>query len=165
MVGRWRSRRTDSNGKHLVLYTDGAIRPDATGLGVVLRDETRRVLDWRSRRLPRTMTCNQAEYEAVILGLEMAYTLRPERMEMRSDSQVVVNQMLGLFAVRNPALRRLHTRARAAVAALDEVKLVHVRRRRNRLADALASEAADGEWETGGHGTEEQGSRGDKEIK
>ncbi len=137
-------RRTGSNEKRLVLYTDGAIRPDATGLGVVVRDETGQVLDWRSRRLPRAMTCNEAEYEAVLLGLEMVRALRPLEVEVRTDSQVVANQMLGLFAVRSANLRRLHARAREAAAALGAVKFVHVPRLRNRLADALAGEAADG---------------------
>jgi len=131
----------------LLLYVDGAIRPNATGLGVVVRERTGRVLTWRSKRLPRAMTCNQAEYEALILGLEVARTLKLDRVEVRSDSQVVVNQMLGRFSVRKRALRHLHARASAAVALLEDVDLVHVPRERNRLADALANEAADGEWE------------------
>jgi len=92
------------------------------------------------------MTCNEAEYEALLFGLETVSALRAEQVEVRLDSQVVVNQMLGLFGVRNSALRRLHARARAAVAALGAVEFVHVPRLRNRLADALANEAADGQW-------------------
>ncbi len=95
------------------------------------------------------MTCNEAEYEALIFGLETVRALHPERLEVRMDSQVVVNQMLGLFAVRDAALRRLNARARAAVASLGAVEFVHVGRPRNRLADALANEAADGEWGMG----------------
>lgn len=158
-------RRTGSNEKRLVLYTDGAIRPNATGLGVVVRDRRGQVVTWRSKRLPQAMTCNEAEYEAVLLGLEMVRALRPLEVEVRTDSQVVANQMLGLFAVRSANLRRLHARAREAAAALGAVKFVHVPRLRNRLADALAGEAADGEWETGGQGTEEQGSRGGEETR
>jgi ribonuclease HI len=131
----------------LLLYVDGAIRPNATGLGVVVRERTGQVVAWRSERLPRAMTCNQAEYEALILGLEVARTLRLDCVEVRSDSQIVVNQMLGRFSVRKQALRRLHAQASAVATALDDVDLVHVPRERNRLADALANEAADGEWE------------------
>jgi ribonuclease HI len=131
----------------LLLYVDGAIRPNATGLGVVVRERTGQVVAWRSERLPRAMTCNQAEYEALILGLEVARTLRLDCVEVRSDSQIVVNQMLGRFSVRKQALRRLHGQASAVATALDDVDLVHVPRERNRLADALANEAADGEWE------------------
>ena len=140
-------RLLGGNGRRLILYVDGAIRPNATGLGVVVRDPTGRVLSWRSKRLARAMTCNQAEYEALILGLEVAQGLNGERIEVRSDSQVVVNQMRGRFSVRKRALKLLHARASAAVAELREVKLVHVPREHNRLADALANEAADGEWE------------------
>jgi ribonuclease HI len=149
MISRWKARGKDRNGRRLILYTDGAIRPGATGLGVVIRDETGRVLDWRSKRLPQEMTCNQAEYEALILGLETVHTLRPKHVEVRTDSQVVVNQMRGEFSVHSPALRCLHARARAAVATLDAVEWVHVPRLRNRLADALANEAADGDGVTG----------------
>jgi ribonuclease HI len=131
----------------LLLYVDGAIRPNATGLGVVVRERTGQVVAWRSERLPRAMTCNQAEYEALILGLEVARTLRLDCVEVRSDSQIVVNQMLGRFSVRKQALRRLHAQASAVATAFDDVDLVHVPRERNRLADALANEAADGEWE------------------
>ena len=134
----------------MILWTDGAIRPGSTGLGVVVRDGAGRVVAWRSKRLPQPMTCNEAEYEALLFGLETVDALRPAEVEVRMDSQVVVNQMLGLFAVRNAVLRRLHAQARAAVAALGTVAFVHVPRLRNRLADALANEAADGEW--GGDG-------------
>ncbi|HET91037.1 MAG TPA: ribonuclease HI family protein [Chloroflexi bacterium] len=145
MAKQWGSRRGDNNGRRLILYTDGAIRPNATGLAAVVRDRKGRVVTWRSKRLPQAMTCNEAEYEAVLLGLEMVRALRPLRVEVRTDSQVVVNQMLGLFAVRSAHLRRLHAQAREAVAALGAVEFVHVPRLRNRLADALANEAAD-EW-------------------
>jgi ribonuclease HI len=138
-----------ANGRRrLILYADGAIRDDATGLGVVVRDGAGRVLTWRSQRLAQKMTCNEAEYEALILGLETVRSLQPERVEVQLDSQVVVNQMRGLFAVRKESLRRLNAQARAAVAALDVrldgVEFVHVRRRYNRLADALANEAVEG---------------------
>jgi ribonuclease HI len=128
----------------LILWVDGAIRPGVTGLGVVVRDQKGRVVTWRSKALAQTMTCNEAEYEALLFGLETVQGMRPAQVEVRTDSQVVANQMMGLFAVRNRSLRRLHARARAIVAALGTVEIVHVPRLRNRLADALANEAAEG---------------------
>jgi ribonuclease HI len=92
------------------------------------------------------MKCNEAEYQALLFGLQVVRELQPAQVEVRMDSLVVVNQMLGWFAVRSPKLRQLHAQARAAVAALGQVDFVHVPRLRNRLADALANEAADGEW-------------------
>jgi len=142
-----RSKRGGDGHARLILHTDGAIRPGWTGLGVVVRDGTGQVVAWRSERVAREMTCNEAEYEALLLGLETARALEPDQVEVRMDSQVVVNQMRGLFSVRKASLRRLHARARAAVAALGAVGFVHVPRRRNRLADALANEAVEGEGE------------------
>jgi ribonuclease HI len=140
-----RKTRPSANGYgQLVLCADGALRPGATGLGVVVRDGEGRAIVWRSKRLPQEMTCNEAEYQALLFGLETVRPLQPRRVEVRMDSQIVVNQMLGLFAVRNASLRQLHAQARALVAALEQVEFVHVPRLRNRLADALANEAADG---------------------
>jgi ribonuclease HI len=145
MVSRWqRSRKDGAGGGRLILWVDGAIRPGVTGLGVVVRDQKGRVVTWQSKALSQTMTCNEAEYEALLFGLETVQDMRPAQVEVRTDSQVVANQMLGLFAVRNSSLRRLHARARAIVAALGTVEIVHVPRLRNRLADALANEAAEG---------------------
>ncbi|RLC71521.1 MAG: hypothetical protein DRI52_05070 [Chloroflexi bacterium] len=132
-------------GRKLIVYTDGAIRERATGLGVVIRDGQGQVLAWRSKRLPRAMTCNEAEYEALILGLEVVHTFRPREVCFRLDSLVVVNQMRGVFAVRDAALRQLNARARKLVAHLPKVVFSHVGRRHNRLADALAQEAVESE--------------------
>ena len=132
-------------GRKLIVYTDGAIRERATGLGVVIRDGQGQVLAWRSKRLPRAMTCNEAEYEALILGLETVHTFRPREVCFRLDSLVVVNQMRGVFAVRDAALRQLNARARKLVAHLPKVVFSHVGRRHNRLADALAQEAVESE--------------------
>jgi ribonuclease HI len=137
--------------KAVVLYVDGAIRPGATGLGIVISDGAGKVIAWHSRRLSQAMSCNEAEYEALLFGLEVVREMRPERIEVRSDSSIVVNQMMGLFRVRSTSLRRLHARARAATAALGQVVFVHVPRLRNRLADALANDAAEGRaWEAVG---------------
>ncbi len=141
-------KRNKHGYERLILCTDGALRPGVTGLGIVVRDGMGQVVVWRGKRLPQAMTCNEAEYAALIFGLETVRALKPEQIQVRMDSQVVVNQMRGLFAVRNARLRRLHTQARALVATLDldldRVEFVYVPRLRNRLADALANEAADG---------------------
>jgi len=87
-----RKRGGNSRGR-LILYADGAIRPGSTGLGAVVRDGAGRVVTWRSKRLPQAMTCNEAEYEALLFGLETVCALRPGHVGVRMDSQVVVNQM------------------------------------------------------------------------
>ncbi len=139
-----RSRRVRSH--KLIIHADGAIRddPPATGIGVVIRNGQGQVLDWISEATKGRVTCNEAEYAALIRALEAAQAYRPSEVHFYLDSQIVVNQMRGRFAVRSPALRRLNTQARRLAQRFRQVTYTHVPRKRNRLADALANEAVEG---------------------
>lgn len=130
----------------LIVYADGAIRSDpaASGLGVIIKNERGEVLRWLSKTIGK-LTCNEAEYAALIFALEEVRKYRPREVEFHLDNQVVVNQMKGLFRVRSPALKRLHAQASRLARTIPRVTFVHVRRRRNRLADALANEAVEEE--------------------
>jgi len=114
----------------------------ASGIAVIVRSRQGQILDAASCFL-EGMTNNEAEYEAVILGLELAClkALVPARVVLLTDSQIVVGQVRGRFAVRDPKLAPRHARAVHLLADLPGAALVHVPRERNRLADALAAEA------------------------
>lgn len=55
----------------LVAYMDASVQPKATGLGVAIKDERGKLIAWRNKGAP-AMTCNQAEYAALIFALERA---------------------------------------------------------------------------------------------
>jgi ribonuclease HI len=131
--------------RKLIIHTDGAIRdnPPVTGVGVVIRDGQGRVLDWISEATEGRLTCNEAEYAALIRALKAAEAYRPREVHLHLDSLIVVNQMRGRFAVRSPALQRLNAQARRLARRFRQVTFTHVRRKRNRLADALANEAVE----------------------
>ena len=135
MFGRRRRGR-------VIVQFDGAIGTGnrASGLGVVVRDEAGRVRQVWSKR-SRPATCNEAEYAALIYALELLYRDPPREVHFFSDSEIVVNQMRGRFAVRSPALKRLHRRACALLRAFPHVTFTHIPRQWNCLADALACEA------------------------
>lgn len=128
-------------------YSDGAIDAlgRATGAAVVVRDERGHIVDTASRRLAG-MTNNEAEYEALILALELALARREPAgaVTFLVDSQIVVGQVAGAFAVRDPRLAERHTRVMRLLAQLPEATLAFVPRTRNRVADALAQEALHG---------------------
>ncbi len=128
------------------VYTDGAIRPEAgiSGLAAVVRDENGQVLTLWHRRAGK-MTCNEAEYAAVSLALESLKSMKPQNIHIYSDSQVVVQQMQGMAVTRAPALKQAQLRLRALVNEYERVEFHHIPRERNRLADALANEAVDGQ--------------------
>jgi ribonuclease HI len=128
----------------LIVYTDGAARgnPGPAGAGVCILDGKGGVVAERSRYLGET-TNNVAEYEALVMGLEEARKLGGAHVEVRSDSELVVRQMRGVYRVRNPALQRLHARVCTLEEAFERVTYIHVRRERNRDADRLANDAID----------------------
>jgi ribonuclease HI len=130
-----------------VVHTDGAIRLEQgrSGLAAIVRDEKGNILHWWGRRDAR-MTCNEAEYAAAIMALEQIHTLRnpPRMLKVYSDSQVLVHQMSGIATARAPALRQAQMRLRGLIVNFEKVTFHHIPREKNRLADALANDAADG---------------------
>jgi ribonuclease HI len=128
------------------VFTDGAIRPElgTSGLAAIVRDEKGQILTWFSTQ-SGAMTCNEAEYAAVQFALESVRALHPQEIHIFSDSLVVVHQMSGLATARAPALKQAQLRVRGLVAQFRKVQFHHIPREKNRLADALANEAADGE--------------------
>ena len=130
--------------KILRLYTDGAARgnPGPAGLGVVIEDDQGMRLRGVCRYLGRA-TNNQAEYQAVIEGLQAVVPWTPDRLELFLDSQLVVEQLAGRYRVKNPDLKPLHRRARELIDGFPELVISHVERSKNRGADALANRAID----------------------
>ncbi|MGH9433847.1 MAG: ribonuclease HI family protein [Terriglobia bacterium] len=123
---------------------DGASRgnPGPASYGVVVRNGQGERLAGLSGRLGRT-TNNFAEYQALIAALEYALKNGHGRVEIRSDSELLVNQMAGSYKVKSSALRPLHDRARQLARQLERFHIRHVPREENRDADRLANQALD----------------------
>ncbi len=124
-------------------FADGAIAPTRAGAGAILLDEDGHVLALANRLLPR-MTNNEAEYAGLVLLLELAAPYKNALIDIRLDSEVVVNQMIGRFAVNSAALKVWHRRACLLTHAFPGLTFQHIERGENRLADALAAEALAG---------------------
>jgi ribonuclease HI len=122
-----------------VAFVDASVQPGRSAVGMVLRGRSGELLGWAAQEMP-AMTNNEAEYAALIFGLEQAHRLQVRRLRLYSDSRVVVEQMRGEIDVRNGALRRWHQRAQRAARALESVVYVYVPREWNVLADALAED-------------------------
>ncbi|MFL6061263.1 MAG: bifunctional RNase H/acid phosphatase [Marmoricola sp.] len=128
----------------VVVQADGASRgnPGQASYGAVLLDAaTGAVLAEAAERLGVT-TNNVAEYSGLIAGLELAAEHAPgARVEVRMDSQLVVEQMAGRWKVKHPAMVPLHTRA--SELAPPGTRWTWVPRGENGHADRLANEALD----------------------
>lgn len=137
-------RGTVRTPRSVIVYTDGAARgnPGPAGAGVCIRDREGITLLERARYLGEA-TNNVAEYMALVIGLEEALELGASEVEVRSDSELVVRQMLGEYRVRNQRLRELHERAHGLARRFEHVAYVHLRREKNLDADRLANLAID----------------------
>ena len=126
------------------LYCDGASRgnPGPSGAGVVLLDDKGEQIFELSRYLDNG-TNNEAEYRALVRGLEAAADLGVKRIEIFSDSELVVRQVSGKYKVRNPRLRSLFDQAVSRLQQFDDYAIFHVGRELNQQADRLANEAID----------------------
>jgi ribonuclease HI len=128
----------------LIIYTDGAARgnPGPAAIGVIIRDESGNTVANISQRLGIT-TNNQAEYRAVIAGLEKAIGLGARRVIIKSDSELVVKQLNGQYKVKNTALRPLCQEIIKLISSLESYSITNIPRDQNSAADALANKALD----------------------
>ena len=125
--------------KRLIIHTDGASlgNPGLAAIGATVKDEQGRLVARISRRIGQA-TNNQAEYRAIIAALEEATRLGAEEVDIRSDSQLIVNQISGRWRVKKPALKPLHQRVKQLVGSLEGFTITHILREQNTEADKLA---------------------------
>ena len=128
----------------LILRTDGAARgnPGHAAAGVVIEDSHGKLLARGKKYLGR-LTNNQAEYQALILGLKAVAKYHPAAVRIYMDSELVINQMNGRYKVRHDDLLPLHAEARHLASELPLVSFTHIERAENHLADTLANQALD----------------------
>ena len=88
--------------KRLTIYTDGCSKgnPGPASIGVLMyTDDDQKPIFRLSNEIGIT-TNNQAEYRALISALEYAVEFRATEVEIRSDSELIVKQMKGLYRVK-----------------------------------------------------------------
>lgn len=86
-------------------------------------------------------TNNIAEYKALISGLEEARRLKASSVEVWLDSELVLNQLLGTYKVRDAHLIPLHNKAKKLLLSFSDFSLKKASREKNKEAHDLASKA------------------------
>ncbi|XP_070028763.1 uncharacterized protein [Nicotiana sylvestris] len=102
-----------SNPRTWTLFTDGLSNVKEAGLGIVLVPPTGETIRQAIKCHP--ITNNEAEYEDVIACLELSQELGIEQFIIKSDSQLVVNQMLGTYIAREARMQQYLEKARDLV--------------------------------------------------
>ena len=132
------------------LFTDGGSRgnPGPAAAGVVLTDPDGRTIHAAGYFLGRT-TNNVAEYQGLLRGLAEARRRGVTRLQVRSDSELMVRQINGQYKVKNTGLKPLYAQALEQTQRLEHIEVVHVRRESNVQADQLVNEALDRQADVG----------------
>lgn len=129
---------------HVLVFSDGGARgnPGPAGCGAAITDERGKILKKLKKYLGFT-TNNQAEYQALILGLKGAEKFKPESITCYLDSKLVVEQVCGRFKVKKIDLKPHVEWIQRFVKKHHRTRFLHIPREKNRLADQLANEAMD----------------------
>lgn len=129
----------------IVAYIDGGSRgnPGPAGYGVRIETAEGHLVEEFAGAIG-VATNNVAEYRGLIAALTWAVDRGHRNLLVRSDSLLLVMQMLGRYRVKHPGLQPLHQEAKALASRLGGVRFEHVRREFNPDADRLANEAMDG---------------------
>ncbi len=133
-----------TNSGEAIIYSDGGSRgnPGPSASGFVILDSHENVLYEGGKYLGIT-TNNQAEYQAVKLALEKALAMNIRIVHFRIDSLLVVNQLNGIYKIRNRDLWPIHSSIKELAAKFSEISFTHVRREFNKLADAMVNQILD----------------------
>jgi ribonuclease HI len=128
----------------IVAYIDGGARgnPGPAGYGVRIERPDGTLVEEFQESIG-TATNNVAEYRGLLAALEWAAAHEEAEVHVRSDSMLLVQQMIGNYKVKHPGLQPLHAKARLLAHRIGHVRYEHVRREANRHADRLANAAMD----------------------
>jgi ribonuclease HI len=134
---------TESVSTSFILHTDGAAKgnPGPSGIGIVLYkgSDTTEPIAAFGEYIGET-TNNVAEYKALIRGLQEALERGADRIEARTDSELMARQIAGRYKVNAPQILPLHQEACRLLSRFERASVVHVLRGKNALADKLANQ-------------------------
>ncbi|MGH7240065.1 MAG: ribonuclease HI family protein [Candidatus Saccharimonadales bacterium] len=137
--------------KKMIIYTDGGSRgnPGKAAVGVVFCNEKGEIIKTFGEYLGDGLTNNEAEYRAVILALKKFKAVfgkpvaKVTDVEIRSDSELLVNQMEGRYKIENENIQKFFMEIWNLKIDFKTVTFKAIPREKNREADRLVNEALD----------------------
>ena len=88
------------------------------------------------------ITNNQAEYEAILKGLQLLHEVKAEAIEVFGDSQLIINQLIGLYECKEDTLRGYYDECQRLLKEFLHVSFQHILRAQNQEANRLAQSAS-----------------------
>ncbi len=133
-----------------MIYTnsDGGARgnPGPGAIGVIIRKEGDILMKY-GKFIGKSVTNNIAEYEALIKALELAQKFTKDELTCVLDSELIVNQLLGKYRVKNPTLLKYFLKVQELQENFKKIKYAHVSRwdKFQQIVDEILNEELDKE--------------------
>lgn len=135
--------------KKIIIFTDGGAKgnPGPGAIGVVFCNEKGDTIKEYSKFLGENFTNNEAEYKAAIFALKKFKALfgkriaKESKIELRSDSELLVRQLLGQWKVLDSKIQLLFLELWNLIKDFGKVKFKLISREKNKKADSLVQEA------------------------
>ncbi|XP_075636515.1 uncharacterized protein LOC142608708 [Castanea sativa] len=119
------------------VYVDGAAN-QRSGVRLVIISPDKIVIE-KSLRMGFSATNNEAEYEALLIGMNMVQKMEGKNVQVFSDSRLVVGQVEGELEARHSRMQEYLSQVRRLQSNFESFTLVQISRNRNTHADSLAT--------------------------
>lgn len=141
--------------KKIIIYTDGGSRgnPGPAAIGIIFCNEKNQIIKNYSEFLGEA-TNNEAEYQAIIFALKKFKALfgkklaKSNEIELRSDSELLVNQLNGQYKILDPKIQSLFLKVWNLKIDFKKVKFKLISREKNKEADRLVNEVLESQVKT-----------------
>ncbi|RVW69617.1 Retrovirus-related Pol polyprotein from transposon 17.6 [Vitis vinifera] len=120
-----------------ILHVEGVSQASGSEIGLLLQSPTREQLE-QAIGLGFPASNNEAEYEAILARLSLALTLSASKLEIRSDSHLVVRQIQEQYEAKNECMARYLSKLQTSLNKLSKWAIKRIHRSENTQADALA---------------------------
>ncbi|XP_071924890.1 uncharacterized protein [Coffea arabica] len=120
-----------------ILHVDGSSKSEGSGAGLLLEDPHGELCSY-ALRFDFTISNNEAEYEEIIAGLQLAHKLGARRILVNSDSHLVVCQILSEYETREEVMQRYLSKVHQLTTHFESFEIQKIPRSQNKRADALS---------------------------
>ena len=124
-----------------MLFTDGASSIEGSGAGLILTDPHGQEITYALRFNFRTSN-NEAEYEALVAGLELAIQMEAQKLDAYTDSLLIANQVKGLYEAREEIMKKYLSKVQELQKLFHKFTITQIPRSKNKRADALSKLAS-----------------------
>ncbi|GAA0155891.1 hypothetical protein LIER_13512 [Lithospermum erythrorhizon] len=107
------------------LYVDGASNKKGAEAGILIKGRNGEVFEY-ALRFSFESTNNEAEYEAMVTGLEIAEALEIKRLLVQGDSKLIIDHVHGYCGVKNENQGKYHSKSLSLLPGFDYVVFTHI---------------------------------------